>query len=209
MRYRKDWHDMSPWLVHFTSGKTGASPYDQMMGILSEGKIEAREFGEFRNLAPNGLQKVACFSEIPPEYWMRLADHRKSSHGIGFTKEYIIRKGGNPILYVWPGAFIHSSLSELANEKSRDASSPFWDIAAFIQIQNPRNSWDWEREWRVPKDLQFTPSDVSFLILPEELHLLAKVFFENALEDNSGPSYDCPFVDASWDMARIQRVLDR
>jgi hypothetical protein len=43
-----------------------------------------------------------------------------------------------------------------------------------------------------------------FLIIPEQLHVKAKDFFENARVENIGPSYNCPFIDAHWTWGKTE-----
>jgi hypothetical protein len=57
----------------------------------------------------------------------------------------------------------------------------------------------WEREWRKLGDFNFFEEDVQFLILPAKLHVAARRFFKDAENENTGPFYDCPFIDPSWE----------
>jgi hypothetical protein len=38
--------------------------------------------------------------------------------------------------------------------------------------------FEWEREWRHVRDLNFTVQDVAFLIIPENLHQNARIFLK-------------------------------
>jgi len=53
----------------------------------------------------------------------------------------------------------------------------------------------------------FEPEDVAFLLIPEELHERARIFFEEVERDHSGPAYLCPSVDPAWDRNKILRAL--
>ena len=53
----------------------------------------------------------------------------------------------------------------------------------------------------------FRPEDVSFLLIPEELHAAARHFFEGHLRENTGPAYLCTYVDPMWDRERILAVF--
>lgn len=101
MGFDPDWEDMSNHVVHFTKQLPGPPPrtsYDNIIGILSMGRIEARNpFGMARNKAPTGAtQHVTCFSEIPLHQLERLTS-RRGPYGIGFTKELLISRGGGPV----------------------------------------------------------------------------------------------------------------
>ena len=48
-------------------------------------------------------QMVACLSQIPLHQITRLAE-RRSSYGLGFTKDFILERGGGPVWYVEQGS---------------------------------------------------------------------------------------------------------
>jgi hypothetical protein len=87
-----------------------------------------------------------------------------------------------------------------------------WAITPFIDVpgtypNGARYEFQWEREWRVNSHLAFKPTDAAFLIIPAELHGAARSFFDDARQENSGPCYDCPFIDPRWDAAHIDAAL--
>jgi hypothetical protein len=45
--------------------------------------------------------------------------------------------------------------------------------------------------------------------IPEHLHKAAKAFFKNAHDENLGPAYDCPFIDAHWKRKKIKPLLPK
>ena len=65
----------------------------------------------------------------------------------------------------------------------------------------------WEREWRHIGDLQFSETDLAFLIIPEDLHDAARCFFDSATIENVGPNYECPFIDPYWGEDQIEAAL--
>ena len=73
-RGNRNWRDMSEYAVHFTKPAATSSPYDVMIKILWEGRINAvTPLGAARKLAHLGdSQKTACFSEIPLDLLGRL-----------------------------------------------------------------------------------------------------------------------------------------
>ena len=66
-----------------------------------------------------------------------------------------------------------------------------------------------EREWRHIGDFSFAPEDVSFLMIPEELHAHARRFFEDALNEHNGPAYLCPYIDPRWGKEKILEALQK
>lgn len=210
----ESWDDMSNYLVHFTKGGTGANDYSAMMGICSGTRLKAaNKFGIARDKAPAAApQEAVCFSEIPPGQWKKLEWRRKTKYGIGFTKEFVLSKGGAPIWYAWKDTAHWRALTDMMSRASSKPDDPIWKITPMIDSPGvygrSRYVFDWEREWRHIGDMNFETEDVAFLLIPEELHLSARGFFENALEENLGPAFLCPYVDPSWDRSRILSALN-
>lgn len=216
-RYNSEWHDMSDYVVHFTKEYGGKSAYDNVMGILFYRVLHAvNPFGIMRNRASNSdSQRAACFSEIPLHLINRLAQ-RRGLYGVGFTKRFLLEHGGGPIWYVEHRSPSEQVIQRLITEALGSTSSqthPIWHITPFIDSPGdyPGGSYrfEWEREWRIVGDLHFTENDVAFLIIPEELHGFAQGFFQDAYENNTGPAYFCPFIDALWGLDRVRQALEQ
>ena len=214
--YNPDWHDMSNYVVHFTKPCENRTDYDNMMGILYNSTIFARNpFGICRNTAPDiDTQKTVCFSEIPLHLLQRLSG-RRGRYAIGFSKQFILANGGGPIWYVEHNSQREIALRELithAIESSNPQQHQIWSITPFIDstYDNPRSTYrfEWEREWRIVGDLRFRENDVAFLILPEQDHGRARGFFYRFAEENPGPSYQCPYIDIGWELDRVRRTLE-
>ena len=207
---KKNWEDMSPWLVHFTDGKCSKSAYDKMMGILSSQQIEAKTRYGFARKSIHCVPS-ACLSEIPLHQISRLAAERESPYGIVFTKDFIQSVGGGPILYAYKDSTQHKAVVQLREQAKSDASAPFWQIASFIDAPGiygkSKYLFDWEREWRVANNIDFKSVDVAFLVIPEESHVVARSFFNDAEAENFGPNYQCPYVDPFWDLDRLKSEL--
>ena len=99
---KPEWRGMSDYVVHFTKQYKGKSPYDNMLQVLAGRTIEARNaFGIGRVNAPvPKTQQCVCFSEVPPHMLRRVAKAR-SNYGIGFKKDFVVHRRGNPILYAY------------------------------------------------------------------------------------------------------------
>lgn len=214
MRLHPDnWDDMSNYVVHFTMGGEGENDYGTMMSIYWSGVLRPmRRFGVGKAKAPESLEQGAvCFSEIPPGHWDRLVSRRGTKYGLAFTKEYVLSKGGGPIWYAWKDTPHWHALQEMMTVAAGDPSALIWRLTPLIDAPGSygasKYAFDWEREWRHVGLFPFSPCDVAFLLIPEELHESARDFFENARSDNLGPAYLCPYVDPSWSKDRIIKEL--
>jgi hypothetical protein len=201
---------MSNYVVHFTREYEGKSAFDNMLGILSDSRIEARStFGVGRYQATDPTtQRAVCFSEIPLGLLKRLADRRSSEYGIVFAKNFIIKQGGNPILYAYKNNPLYDGIQALIAEAVTKADGSVWKVTPFVDAPGTYGDrkyfFEWEREWRKLDDLIFKEGDVTALILPEHLHERARGFFKGAASKNAGPSYEHhAFIDANWDSERI------
>lgn len=206
---KPNWADMSPYVVHFTKSSVCASAYSNSLSILSSMEIQARSrFGLFRTSIH--ARPCVCLSETPLGQLSRLAE-RRGSYGIGFRKEFIVRRGGGPILYAYKDTPHAATLESLASAAYGDGENPIWNVAPFVDIPGQYGTssyfFEWEREWRHVGGLKFAPTDVAFLVIPEELHNAAREFFDFAEREDTGPNYRCPFIDPYWDHETIQLRL--
>ena len=216
--FNPSWEDMSNFVVHFTTklpGPPPKTPYDNIISILGSGRIEARNpFGMARSAAPDPhSQKTVCFSEIPLHQLSRLTA-RRGPYGVGFTKEFMVARGGGPVFYAYSGTPQARALQDLladARAWPNPAESPIWRVAPFVEFPGNHNGrlyrFAWEREWRHVGNFDFRPADVPFLVIPENQHDDARLYFEGARDDNTGPAYLCPYIDPGWDRTRVQREL--
>ncbi len=213
------WRDMSDFVVHFT--KPGApyhDAYQNMLSILGSRTLVpgAEGFGIARKEpAILETQRSVCFSEIPLDQLGRLVQ-RRSRYGIAFSKSFIRSRGGGPVWYVQYGSSAHGAVKDLIQQalvKPQPRQEPIWAMTPFIDIKGetpeaPYNyMFDWEREWRVPGLLRFSEYDVAVLFLPEELHTVARSFFEWAVREKQGPGYFCPILDPEWPAQRISEAM--
>lgn len=118
--------------------------------------------------------------------------------------------------YIEKDSPLHDSLNLLitkALQTKNPKSEAIWNLTPFIDIMGEYPSgkyrFEWEREWRFIGTFNFHESDVAFLIIPEELHSAAHIFFKDAVDGNSGPGYFCPYIDASWKIDKIQDAFKK
>lgn len=208
------WTDMSNYVVHFTKGGTEKDDYATMMNIYWSCTLKpGRRFGIGKNKAPlSSEQGAVCFSEIPPGQWNRLEERRGTKYGLAFSKQFVISQGGGPIWYAWKETPHWHALQGMMDAAAKNPDAPVWRITPMIDAPGTYGGrdylFDWEREWRHVGPMSFEPEDVAFLLIPEEMHSAAKIFFEKAYKEHIGPAYFCPYVDPSWDRKRIIDVLN-
>lgn len=212
--YDPRWTDMSDFVVHFTKPTGPRSAYDNAIGILAGGRIEARGvFGMARGAPDPAAWASVCFSEVPLHLLSRLAA-RRGAHGIGFRKDLVVGRGGGPILYAPLGTPHQAALDAMrarARLSAAGDADPFWRVAPFVDVPGdyPTGSYrfEWEREWRHVGHFDFAPDDVAFLIIPADLHDSARGFFEEARIENTGPAYFCPYIDPYWTQEEVSAAL--
>jgi hypothetical protein len=207
-----NWTDMSNYIVHFTKKGPQKSEVEAMFSIYTQRKLKARSSFGIGRKAPSAVsQKTVCLSEIPAGKWRRIVEQRESSYGMGFSKDFIVGKGGGPIWYAWRGTPHWRALQAQMAVAAKDPASPIWRLTPMIdapgQHGKRRYEFDWEREWRVVGDLNFRTEDVAFLFLPESRHQEAEAFFEGVARENVGPSYNCPFIDPLWTRKQVNQAI--
>lgn len=189
--------DQSDFLIHLV-GKN--DPYITFMNILSSGIIESKNSFGFKRSEHN--KKSICFSEIPPLYLQKLVS-RRYNYGIAFKKEWLLKQGAQRVWYIEKDSIAHSSIAFISNHLNGEEKEHFFNLAPFIDItgkyENSTYRFEWEREWRIVGNLSFTPDDVEFLILPSDVHELARDFFADAESEQTGPNYYCPYYDPITD----------
>ncbi len=162
------WRDMSEWVVHFTDSA------EVLRLILEQQKIRSSgPFGWAKNIAETRANhKSACFSEIPLDHLARLCE-RHGRWGVGFTKQFITRAGGNRVWYIERDSAVGTVLFDAIGDllRARDLASPLLQLTPFIDGMADgvpyTYRFDWEREWRVPGGLDFELTDVAFVLTPD------------------------------------------
>jgi hypothetical protein len=126
--------DISPYVVHLTRDYNGSNASDNLISILTDRTIEARNpYGvAVRHLERIGraaaeafdTQRVVCFSETPPDdlhglinpgVWRR---YNFRPFGVAFTREYALDHGANAVWYLnsYIGAVQHQWLVKEVND---------------------------------------------------------------------------------------------
>ena len=214
--YDSSWEDMSDFVVHYTRDGGDESDYKDFLSILGSGLLRGGgPHGLAGKRAPASAPHLSvCLSEIPLDMLDRLLA-RRGRYGIGFTKDFVLQRGGGPVWYVERGGEADSAVETLIahalENPDDDVSKAIWEATPFIDGMGHFSSgpyrFEWEREWRVIGSLAFRPSDVALLLMPESQHDYARTFFADAQIENIGPNYTCPMIDPTWPREQIRAAL--
>ena len=205
-RGNDSWRDMSEYLVHLTLD------CENWKSILRSQRLTAG--GPFGALSTHKdhpeSQMSCCLSEIPMDYLPRLAE-RHGRYGVVFRKSFIESSGGQRVWYLEKESEVADALFSMVKKQHFprvDENDPLLRLTPFIDYLNERRSFEWEREWRVVGELDFQPSDVRFLFLPDGEHIDARNYLDSEYEELSGPDLShAPMIDLRWSDEKIQQVL--
>ena len=173
--------------MHFTHTKA------ELKQILDDACVKASgPFGAAKGIGSRALpsQQSVCLSEIPLDYLDRPVD-RHGSYGIEFRKSWAIEKNATRVWYLDKGGAASDHVVDWAQAGGPSGweSDPIYQLTPFIDyvgtFKGVRHEFEWEREWRVDGDLNFTfPIDIPFVFLPKsELGSVRKVVAIDPLAD--------------------------
>ena len=155
--------DIATRLTHLTRATEKMDAFEVLLKILDDKKLigSTTKSGYIVGNTP-----AVCFQEAPME---ALAEHilyenkvfsnindtnvRYCGVGIRFSKFYVYKKGGRPVIYD-KTEFLKDILDEDLH----------WRIVNF-DLSDHNNCIDWthEREWRVPKEMEFSYKDIELI----------------------------------------------
>lgn len=148
--------DISPYLVHFTSGASYEEAFVRLCKILTDRKLIAG------SQYIKGKYCCVCFSEAPPS---SLGDglvnessySRYSPFGILVSKQWLYSLGGRPVIY------------ESDQEYDQLPESHRWRHVLFeLRERFGQTDFTWEREWRIRCDhLAFDQRSASIVVLDQ------------------------------------------
>jgi hypothetical protein len=211
--------DLSTFVVHLTRAWANATPLDNLLAMLADSKIEARNphgwalrRREDLGSAAMTSQRAVCFSEAPLEHIYSLAADipgrqvHLTPYGLAFTKITVRRQGVNPVWYVdqsvghnWatgiPGALDDLLDSMLSLGDDGFAQHLGARMLPFVEWMgtwptSQKEFW-WEREWRCRGDFHFGSGDLAFVVAPEADHTMVS------------SSTERPVMDAEWSVERM------
>jgi len=173
--------DLSSKVTHLTKGNNCEEAFSNLINILEEKKI----YGSTTNKGfICGSKSAVCLQEAPLtaiaenlqyEEMMRQKNGSKIRYlgfGVRFLKHFIYKQGGRPVIY---------DNTDLAKQYLPE--SEYWRIVK-LDLSNRNNLIDWthEREWRVPKFLEFKYSDCE-VVLPTPKYY--RKFIEYCLDSDN------------------------
>lgn len=146
--------DISPFLIHFTSGDGLDDAFHRLQTILADRRL----LGSAR-LIKGGYQCV-CFSESPlgslqAGFVNERCYSRYSPFGVMVSKQWLFSLGGRPVIY------------ETEQDYFELAPSHAWRHMRYdIRTNRERVDYTWEREWRIQCDsLEFDPGVAKVVVL--------------------------------------------
>lgn len=182
--------DFSRFIVHLTRDdtdtfKNGSSARENFISILKSKEILCSRPHCLYNKQLTKLSEelrdkfnVSCFTEVPLSQIHLLTKKIEgrqielSPYGLVFSKEFIVKNGGQPAIYVnsYSGQdWIRQSVDRLfkvsLNEETLD--DPLWRLLPLINAMHEKCDFSWEREWRFCRSFNFEIKDLVCVILPE------------------------------------------
>lgn len=163
--------DYSPLLVHFTKKRKMMMPVDiahplsahqqssakeKLISILQSRTIHASPMPHL-----SSTREAVCFTECIWGGLVDLADVAYSPYGVVFQKKVVYDRGGGPALYVRGDSL--KGMHGTVPEEIEAMIAPFDPDGRLT----PNVTLDWlhEREWRLPRSLEFALSDVRYVIV--------------------------------------------
>jgi hypothetical protein len=184
--------DVSRFVIHLTRNdkedfSDGASARANFLKIMTDQKIRALQPHCLFNKKLDGLAEsvvkafqVTCLTEVPLNQLHLLVRDipgrriKLEPYGFCFTKNFIIRAGGQPAIYIngyggntWLTECVKQLFASSISSVSADVN-PSWRILPFINAMHERYDFTWEREWRVRGDVPFKFRDLVCVILPSQ-----------------------------------------
>jgi hypothetical protein len=167
---RMERSDLSQYLIHLTRAKNDKSlkALDVLFRILMDKKLIGSTTETGFIVGDNN--PAVCFQDAPlfsvgQNIWYEnnkrknnpREKERYNAYGLIFTKKFIYKNGGRPVIY-----------DKTEEAKEYIHKSQWWRIVN-LDLSNSDNIIDWthEREWRVPRDLNFDLNDV-VVVLPND-----------------------------------------
>ena len=188
--------DLSKFLVHLTRDYGQASACDNLLSILRQKRICARnahclfmyEFDRLRfsKMLRERFQPV-CFTEAPLPQIKRLISKvagrsiELKPYGLVFDRQGLLERGANPAIYInagttrlkefllkqFRGQFDGITTLRGLKDTERAHYEAIVQYYSMVNIIRRTHDFTWEREWRLTGDLEFKYGEVVAIIAPE------------------------------------------
>jgi hypothetical protein len=184
--------DFSNFVVHLTRHYSGQSARENLISIIENKTIKARnahclfKYDITRLNLSVVLQnsfKTVCFTETPLLQIDRLTGDipgrqvELEPYGLVFNKETLLKKGGNPAIYINGNSHLKNYLLEQFRAHFRDIKSlrrfkqrqrlyheSIIQYYSLVNVISSNHDFTWEREWRFCGDFKFKYIDVVAII---------------------------------------------
>jgi hypothetical protein len=169
---RKDWtariharSDLSAYLTHLTRTAVVEGKYlpaiDRLLRILRMRRLVGSTTSSGFIV---GTRPAVCFFDAPLHSIIQnwLHDHRINPtnsrsfapYGLSFSKPYLYRLGARPVIY-----------DQTDDAKAYLPANQYWRIVPFDLTDDGKFiDWTHEREWRIPRNLDFDISEAIVLV---------------------------------------------
>ncbi len=175
--------DFSRFLVHLTRNSNGCSAKSNLINIIKDKTIEARNHHclfspKLKNMDVSDRLiksfKTVCFTETPLDQLEKLTSDefkrqkRLKPYGLVFWRHAMLKHGANPAIYLnGKGTGLREYLlQEFDNHfdgvktvtKLKRHNDNYQDILHYyslVNVMNESHDFSWEREWRYSGDFQF------------------------------------------------------
>ena len=150
--------NLTPYLVHLTKARHGASAFENLVKILKDGVLHGSDASGYIK----GSKKAVCFMDVP-FYSLKHVLTKSNSDpnapkyepfGIFYSKNTAYKKGFRPVLY-------------LSNEEIDDFNIPpgqLWRVVRLEVSDDGWISWLHEREWRKSGDFKLPTNPYGVLV---------------------------------------------
>ncbi len=185
--------DLSKFLVHLTRNYDGASADDNLLSILRDKTIYARNahclfMYEFDRLSFSRLLtqrfRTVCFTEAPLPQIKRLISKVEGKpinlkpYGLVFDRRTLLARGANPAIYINAStmrlkqfllAHFREQFKDITTLKGLKQSQrahyeAIVQYYSLVNIIRPNHDFTWEREWRLAGDFEFKYREVVAII---------------------------------------------
>ena len=175
-----DHPDFNNVVIHFT-GRSGQSVRSPEIASLSDWERLKQIIISFQFIGyemPGVNAKAVCFTEGTAAgcSWL-IGQGRYTSCGIAFSKQYLFKIGGGPVLQVRGDEWAQVSSWPLSLRARAVRLWPGANAESGEVLQwwmEGRSEWLFEREWRIPVpvfNVEYSVSEIAFLVIPSFDHL--------------------------------------
>lgn len=226
--------DISKFLIHLTRNSGGNSARDNLISILKEKEIEARNFHclfspklkklHFTELLKSKF-KTVCFTETPLtqiKNLTKLIANRRihlKPYGLVFWKSNLIKYGATPAIYVNShGSKVREFLLKQFDIAFEDARS--WKALktidenhlelvqyfSSINVISDRHNFLWEREWRHYGSFKFSYREI-VAIIAEDTEEFLKLCDEKLSANVARTIRKIPIIHPDWSYEEVIESL--